>query len=59
MQKMKYLTLPGLGGRPNSANDKFSEDFCKVLHISVGPNIKILENRSNFLNFSADTPGHF
>jgi hypothetical protein len=36
----------------------FSEDFFEVLHISVGPKIKILENRSNFLNFSVDMPDH-
>ena len=34
-------------------NDDFSEDFFEVLHISVGQKIKILENRPNFLTFSA------
>ena len=36
-------------------NDDFSEDFFEVLHIFVGPKIKILENRPDFLNFSAKT----
>ena len=36
-------------------NDDFPEDFFEVLHIFVGPKIKILENRPNFLNFSAKT----
>ena len=36
-------------------NDNFSEDFFEVLHIFVGPKIKILENRPDFLNFSAKT----
>ena len=36
-------------------NDNFSEDFLEVLHIFVGPKIKILENRPDFLNFSAKT----
>ena len=34
-------------------NDDFSEDFFEVLHISLGQKIKILENRPDFLNFSA------
>ena len=36
-------------------NEDFSEDFFEVLHISVGKKIKILENRPDFLNFSAKT----
>ena len=38
-------------------NDDFSEDFFEVLHIFVGPKIKILENqnRPDFLTFSAKT----
>ena len=36
-------------------NDDFSEDFFEVLHIFVGPKIKILENRPDFLTFSAQT----
>ena len=36
-------------------NDDFSEDFFEVLHISVGQKIKILENRPDFLTFSAKT----
>ena len=35
--------------------DHLSEDFFEVLHISVGPKIKILENCPDFLNFSAKT----
>jgi hypothetical protein len=38
-------------------NDDFSEDFFEVLHISVGQKIKILENRPDFLTFSAKTNG--
>ena len=38
---------------------KFNDDFFEVLHISVGPKTKILENCSNFLNFSVDMPGRF
>ena len=40
-------------------NDDFFEDGFEVLHISVGKKIKILKNHSNFLNFSAETPGRF
>ncbi len=36
-------------------NDDFSEDFFEVLHIFVGQKIKILENRPDFLTFSAKT----
>ena len=36
-------------------NVDFSEDFFEVLHIFVGPKIKILENRPDFLTFSAKT----
>ena len=36
-------------------NDNFSEDFFEVLHILVGQKIKILENRPDFLTFSAKT----
>ena len=36
-------------------NDDFSEDFFEVLHILVGQKIKILENRPDFLTFSAKT----
>jgi len=36
-------------------NDDFSEDFFEVLNISVGQKIKILENRPDFLTFSAKT----
>ena len=36
-------------------NDDFSEDFFEVLHISVGQKIEILENRPDFLIFSAKT----
>ena len=36
-------------------NDDFSEDFFEVLHMSVGQKIKILENRPDFLTFSAKT----
>ena len=36
-------------------NDNFSKDFFEVLHIFVGPKIKILENGPDFLNFSAKT----
>merc|ERR1712051_998146 len=36
-------------------NDHFSEDFFEVLHISVCQKIKILENRSDLLTFSAKT----
>ena len=39
--------------------DDFSEDFFEVLHILVGPKIKILENHFNFLNLSVDMPGRF
>ena len=34
-------------------NDNFSEDFFEVLHILLGQKIKILENRPDFLTFSA------
>ena len=34
-------------------NDDFFEDFFEVLHILVGQKIKILENRLDFLTFSA------
>ena len=34
-------------------NDDLSEDFFEVLHIPVGQKIKILENRPDFLTFSA------
>ena len=33
----------------------FSEDFFEVLHISVGPKMKVLETRPDFLTFSAKT----
>ena len=36
-------------------NDDFSEDFFEVLHIPLGQKIKILENRPDFLTFSAKT----
>ena len=36
-------------------NVNFSEDFFEVLHVFVGPKIKILENRTDFLTFSAKT----
>ena len=36
-------------------NDDFSEDFFEVLHIFLGQKIKILENRPDFLTFSAKT----
>ena len=36
-------------------NDDFSEDFFEGLHILVGQKIKILENRPDFLTFSAKT----
>ena len=36
-------------------NDDFSEDVFEVLHILVGQKIKILENRPDFLTFSAKT----
>ena len=36
-------------------NEDFSEDFFEVLHIFVGQKIKILENRPDFLTFSAKT----
>ena len=36
-------------------NDDFSEDFFEVLHILLGQKIKILENRPDFLTFSAKT----
>ena len=36
-------------------NDNFSEDFFVVLHILLGQKIKILENRPDFLTFSAKT----
>ena len=39
-------------------NDNFSEDFFEVLHIFVGPKKNILENRPDFLTFSAKTHGH-
>ena len=40
-------------------NDDFSEDFFEVLHISVGQKIKILDNRPDFLTFSAKTRSRF
>jgi hypothetical protein len=40
-------------------NDDFSEDFFDVLHISVGQKRKILENRPDFLTFSAKTHNRF
>ena len=36
-------------------NEDFSEDFFEVLHIFLGQKIKILENRPDFLTFSAKT----
>ena len=36
-------------------NDDFSEDFFEVLHIFLGPKIKNLENRPDFLIFSVKT----
>ena len=36
-------------------NDDFPEDFFEVLHILLGQKIKILENRPDFLTFSAKT----
>ena len=33
----------------------FLRIFFELLHIFVGPNIKILENRPDFLTFSAKT----
>ena len=39
-------------------NDDFSEDFFEVLHIFLGQKIKILENRPDFLTFSAKTHIH-
>ena len=44
----------------SKSNNDFSEDFSEV-HVAhfCRSKIKILENHSNFLNFSADTPGHF
>ena len=35
--------------------EDFSEDFFEVLHIFVSQKIKILENRPDFLTFSAKT----
>ena len=34
-------------------NEDFSEDFFEILHIFLGQKIKILENRPDFLTFSA------
>ena len=34
---------------------KLNDDFFEVLHIPVGQKIKILENRPDFLTFSAKT----
>jgi hypothetical protein len=36
-------------------NVDFSEEYFEVLHIFVGQKIKILENRPDFLTFSAKT----
>ena len=58
MSASHLLGLQGPQQTPNiilELNDDFSEDFFEVLHIFVGPKIKILENRPDFLTFSAKT----
>ena len=57
--KKTFIFFHFLRKKTSNIISKLNDNFSEVLHTSVGPKIKILENRSSFLNFTVDTPGRF